>query len=138
MTAASGTSPLLTPLEHCQKCQNSTPWYNTCSVKYRRCDQATTVLTLCVSRLPTMKFSHFWQLFDFSLTPNWPHADFFCITLLTGLCVIPKKIIKLETREVPAQILFFSDLGIFRIRVLTLYHALNSLCSKCSFFLVDI
>jgi hypothetical protein len=58
-----------------------------------------------------MKFSHFWQLFDFLLVPNWPHADFLCIKLLAGLIIIPQKIIKLETPEVPAQNSFFSDLG---------------------------
>lgn len=71
------SSPSPTPTEHGQKRLNSTPRYNTRSVKRLRCEWATTVLRIYNSRPPSMRFSHFWQIFDFLLASNWINADFF-------------------------------------------------------------
>jgi hypothetical protein len=54
-----------------------------------------------------MRFSHFWQLFDFLLTPNRLNTDFSCIKLLIGLVVVPQKRIKLKAPGVPAQNVIF-------------------------------
>jgi hypothetical protein len=71
----SSLSPTLTG--HGQKHLNGTPRYNTPSVKDPRYEWPTIVLRIYNSRLPSMRFSHFWQLFNFSLAPNGLNTNFF-------------------------------------------------------------
>jgi hypothetical protein len=60
-----------------------------------------------ISQAPSLRFSHFWQSFDFSRVLNRLNADFLWIILLIGLVDIPQKRIRLKAGEVPAQNHFF-------------------------------
>ena len=81
--------PLLT--KHEQKCLKSTPRYNNLSLKHCRCEWATTILRIYNSWPPSLRFSCFWQLFDFLRAPNRCNVDFLWVILLMGLVVIPQK-----------------------------------------------
>jgi hypothetical protein len=60
------------------------------SLKQCRCEWTPTILRMFNSRLPSMRFSHFRPLFDFSLSPNRLNADFLHIKLLVDLLAIPQ------------------------------------------------